>query len=75
MLRGCTSTPIPARAAAVNPLRLPQVQTIRHGTPFRPSASRAITRVTLGGGKAIRGRGPEASTRSGSRASQTSGSR
>ncbi|MNZ69323.1 hypothetical protein D3C78_876180 [compost metagenome] len=76
MLRGCTRMPMPALAAAVSPLRLPQVQTIRQERPARSNASCAAFRVMLGGGKAISGRASGwFSMRSGSRASQTSGSR
>ncbi|MNL56396.1 hypothetical protein D3C87_1798870 [compost metagenome] len=75
MLRGWTSTPMPAWAAAVSPLRLPQVQTIRHGSRCRSSTSSATLRVMLGGGKAINGSTLSRFTRSGSRANQTSGSR
>lgn len=55
MLRGCTRTPMPARAAAVSPLRLPQVQTIRHAIFSRSRASCATRLVMEGGGKAISG--------------------
>jgi hypothetical protein len=54
MLRGWTITPSPASAAALSPLRLPEVQTIRQARPARSSASIAAARVMLGGGKAIR---------------------
>ena len=47
--RACTVTPRPASAAARSPLRLPLVQTIRHGRPARSSVSSATVRVMLGG--------------------------
>ena len=67
---------MPALAAAISPLRLPQVQTMRQGIWCFSSVSSATRRVMLGGGKAISGSAfcfpPR---RAGSRASQTSGSR